>query len=71
MDGARALEQELGAPVPPALAETLDPADLERFAETLRRARREQSRALADAGDEAMRHVPAVLRPAVRKLLTL
>ena len=41
------------------------------LADALREARRKQGAALAKAGDDALRHVPALLRPAVRKAVGL
>jgi hypothetical protein len=39
------------------------------LADALHEARRRQGRALAKAGDEALRYVPALLRPAIRKVV--
>lgn len=41
------------------------------LADLLHEARRRQGRALAKAGDEALRYVPALLRPAIRKAVGL
>lgn len=41
------------------------------LADALTEARRRQGRALAKAGDEALRYVPALLRPAIRKAVGL
>jgi hypothetical protein len=71
MEAARALEEQLGAPPPPGIVAALTPAELERLAAVVREARREQRRALARAGEEALRHVPRLLRPAVRKAVGL
>ncbi len=71
MEGAAALEEQLGAAPPPGVVAALGPAELEHLAGAVRAARREQRRALARAGDEALRHVPRLVRPAVRKVVGL
>lgn len=71
MDGARALEETLGAPPPAGVVQALDDAELDRLAGTIRAARRAQRAALAEAADEALDHVPRLLRPAVRRVVGL
>jgi hypothetical protein len=41
------------------------------LADALHEARRRQAKALAKAGNESLRYVPALLRPAVRKAVGL
>ncbi|GAA4660346.1 hypothetical protein [Amycolatopsis dongchuanensis] len=65
----RTLAAQLGS-LPEGVA-ALPEAHQEDLAEALRAARRRQARALAKAGDEALRFVPALLRPAVRKAMGL
>ncbi len=65
------LEEVLGAEPPPGLAAAVAPEELDRLAAYVREARREQRRAIARAGEEALGHVPRVLRPAVRKVVGL
>jgi len=64
------LAEMLGAR-PPAGIETLPEDQRRTLAETLRNARRTQAAALATAGDESLRYVPAPLRGAVRKAVGL
>ena len=71
MDGARALEAQLGAAPPPGLAEALGDEDLGRLARTVAAARRDQSRALAEAGEAGLSFVPALLRGPVKKIVGL
>lgn len=71
MDGARALEETLGAAPPAGVVEVLTDAQLDRLAGAVRAARRAQRRALAEAADEALDHVPRMLRPAVRRVVGL
>jgi|GEM_PF-6977573 len=56
---------------PPASIEALPDDQRQTLADTLRRARRAQAAALATAGDESLRYVPAPLRGAVRKAVGL
>jgi hypothetical protein len=67
----RALEEQLGAPPPSGLASSLSEAELDRLARTVRAARRAQSEALAEAGESALRLVPALLRGPVKKIVGL
>lgn len=66
----RTLAEQLGA-APPAGVAALDPAHQQDLADALRSARRRQAQALAEAGNDALRFVPAVLRPAIRKAVGL
>ena len=66
-----ALRAEMGAAasqLPPALADVPEPA-LDAFVTAVRESKARQSRMLADAADHSLRLVPALLRPAVRKIL--
>jgi hypothetical protein len=63
---ARALEQELGAPVPEGVRR-LDPADVQHLANAVAQARRRQAQAIATAGERALRFVPRLLRGPLRK----
>jgi hypothetical protein len=58
------LAEELGAEPP----EGLTPAQRERLAGEIRRARREQRIALAEASERALDHVPRLLRGIVRRV---
>ncbi|NIH82214.1 hypothetical protein [Amycolatopsis viridis] len=66
----RTLTEQLGAEPPPGVA-ALDPAHQRDLADALRSARRRQAAALAKAGNDALKFVPALLRPAVRKAVGL
>lgn len=67
-DGRRCLAELLGDPPPPAL-EGMDAADLDAFAETVLAARRHQRKQLERALEDALAHLPALLRGPVRKIL--
>lgn len=66
----QALREELGAAAAslPDLSAVPDPA-LHALVDAVRAAKQHQRQLLADAGDHALRMVPALLRPAVRKVL--
>jgi hypothetical protein len=66
--GIQALEAQLQGSVPPALRR-LDDGDLRDLATAIRDARHRQSAELAAAGDQALRHIPRLLRGPVRKAL--
>ncbi|GAA3851193.1 hypothetical protein GCM10022380_81510 [Amycolatopsis tucumanensis] len=66
----RTLAEQLGAE-PPAGVAALDPAHQQDLADAVRSARRRQAAALAKAGNDALKFVPALLRPAVRKAVGL
>ncbi|HKY90259.1 MAG TPA: hypothetical protein VJM11_04435 [Nevskiaceae bacterium] len=67
-----ALRAEMGAAaarqLPPALADVPEP-QLEALLGAIRESKRRQKRLLEDAADHSLRLVPALLRPAVRKVL--
>ena len=71
MDAERALEELLGSPPPEGLVQALGPDDLAHLAEAVRAARRAQIAALVEAGDAALRFIPALLRRPVRKVVGL
>jgi hypothetical protein len=62
------LRAALGAD-PPAGLEVLGDAELVSLAAAIREASDHQARALREAGDQALRHVPRLLRGPVRKAL--
>ncbi|HJQ46958.1 MAG TPA: hypothetical protein VJ870_11645 [Amycolatopsis sp.] len=61
----RGLAEQLGD-LPEGI-DALSEAHQQDLADALYVARRRQGAALAKAGDDVLRHVPALLRPAVRK----
>jgi hypothetical protein len=66
--GAEALEAELRAELP-AGVRALDDACLADLAKAVRDTRHGQAAALAEAGEQALRHVPKLLRIPLRKAL--
>ncbi|WP_028080654.1 hypothetical protein [Solimonas soli] len=58
----------LGAPAPDALTQ-LDDGTLEHLAAALQRARHRQRAQMSAATESALRHVPLLLRGAVKKVL--
>jgi hypothetical protein len=69
MDGARALEEQLGTPPPPGLVAALGDEQLAELAGAIGATRRAQSDAMAAAGDAGLRFVPALLRGPVKKIV--
>jgi hypothetical protein len=67
-DGLKALGQELRA-TPPAGLAALDDAQLRDLTEAVRDARHRQAAELKTAGDQALSHIPKLLRIPVRKVL--
>ena len=65
----RSLAGQLGR-LPDAI-DALPEAHKQDLADALDEARRRQGAALAKAGNDALRYVPALLRPAVRKAVGL
>ncbi|GHF79899.1 hypothetical protein FHX82_005828 [Amycolatopsis bartoniae] len=65
----RTLAGQLGS-LPEGVA-ALPQAHQQDLADALREARRRQGRALAQAGNDALRFIPALLRPAVRRAMGL
>ena len=68
MDGLRRLEEALDAP-PAAGVEALDDAELDALATLVLDARAAHVQVMRDASEEALSHVPRLLRPAVRRVL--
>ncbi|WP_410659002.1 hypothetical protein [Amycolatopsis sp. lyj-112] len=66
----RTLSGQLGGPVPAGI-ETLADDDKQDLSDALRDARHRQAKALAAAGEEGLKYVPALLRGAVRKVVGL
>ena len=67
-NGMRALEAQLQGPVPGALHDLAD-RDLIDLADAIREARHRQAAELQAAGDQALRHIPRLLRVPIRKAL--
>jgi hypothetical protein len=67
-NGIQALETQLHGPVSVAVG-TLSDNDLLDLAEAIRDARHRQAAELAAAGDQAVKHIPRLLRGPVRKAL--
>ncbi|GLY71073.1 hypothetical protein [Amycolatopsis taiwanensis] len=69
MDTERTLSEQVG-PLPPGIAALSDEHQWD-LADAVRGARRRQAAALAKVGDDSLRHVPALLRPVIRKAVGL
>jgi hypothetical protein len=67
---ARTLAEQIGSPLPAGI-EALAEQEKQDLADALHDARRSQTAALAKAGEESLRYVPAFLRAAVRKVVGL
>jgi hypothetical protein len=67
-DRLKALDEQLGAPAPRALADLTD-AQVRDLADSIRAARHRQAAELAAAGEQALRHIPKLLRGPVRKVV--
>ncbi len=67
-DGFQALEKELRAKAPDGLR-ALSHDDLRDLAGAVAEARRRQAAELDAAGDQALRHIPRLLRGPIRKVL--
>lgn len=67
-DRLKMLDEQLGAPAPRALGE-LTEAQVRDLANSVRAARHRQAAELAAAGDQALRHIPKLLRIPVRKVV--
>jgi hypothetical protein len=70
-EGARALEEQLGGPPPPGLVGTIGDADLGALARDIATTRRGQRQQLTEAGEAGLRHVPALLRTPVKRIVGL
>ncbi len=66
----RTLAEQLGGYLPVGI-EALEEHERQDLADALRDARHRQAKALAEAGEEGLRYVPALLRGAVRKAVGL
>ncbi|UMP01607.1 hypothetical protein [Amycolatopsis sp. EV170708-02-1] len=66
----RTLTGQLGGPVPAGI-EALADHEKQDLSNALRDARHRQAKALAEAGEEGLKYVPALLRGAVRKVVGL
>ena len=66
-DGWKALQAELKTPPPAALKE-LKAKELRALAEAIRDARHRQAAELAAAGDDALQHIPRMLRVPIRRM---
>jgi hypothetical protein len=64
-----ALRKAVGTQPPQGLVDALDEEHVDTLAQLVTRARASQTRALERAGDDALRHVPWILRKAVEKIL--
>ena len=72
MSGRDALTQQLGGKAPPRpITLCVSDQDLEHLAGAVRDARRRQGEALADAGEQALKIIPGLLRRPVKKILKL
>lgn len=67
-DAFSALRAQLGGSAPEALRQLRD-EDLRDLASAIAEARSRQARALAEAGDRALGHVPRLLRGPVRRIV--
>jgi hypothetical protein len=68
-DAYQALCAQLGATAPAGLRELGDD-ELRDLACAVRDARRRQAKALGEAGDRALNHIPRLLRGPVRRIVT-
>lgn len=67
-NGIQALEAQLQGPVPTGL-HALDDRALRDLADAVREARHRQAAELQAAGDQALKHIPRLLRIPLRKAL--
>jgi hypothetical protein len=67
-DALTALRRQLGTDAPDGLGRLSD-EELRDLTTALRDARRRQARALAEAGDRALDHIPRLLRGPVRRIV--
>jgi hypothetical protein len=66
--GRDALKAQLGGRFPPALT-GVDDGSLGDLADAVASARRRQAAEIAAAGDQALSHIPRLLRVAIRKVV--
>ena len=67
-DAYDALREQVGDPLPEGVR-ALAPAELRDLAGAVHDARRRQARALAEAGERALSHIPRLLRGPVRRIV--
>jgi len=67
-DAFDALRAQLGGTAPDALRR-LSAAELTHLSQAIRGARRRESKAMAQAGERALGHIPRLLRGPVRKIV--
>jgi hypothetical protein len=67
-DAYNALNAQLGGAAPDALRQ-LSAEELADLDAAIREARHRQAKALADAGDRALDHIPRLLRAPVRRIV--
>jgi len=67
-DGFDALRAQLGGSAPAGL-KRLSPDDQHDLADAIHAARRRQAKALAEAGDRALKHIPRLLRGPVKRIV--
>jgi hypothetical protein len=68
-DAVERLRTQLGASPPTRLVAALDESALAELADALAEARRAQRAALAQAREDALGHIPRLLRPIVRRVV--
>jgi hypothetical protein len=68
-DGLKALESQLGATVAPGVAR-LSSSQLQGLAAHVREARHRQAAELAAASDQALDHIPKLLRIPIRRMFS-
>ncbi len=66
----RTLSGQLGGPVPAGI-DALADNEKQDLSDALRDARHRQAKALAKAGEEGLKYVPALLRGTIRKVVGL
>jgi hypothetical protein len=66
-DGLRVLEKELSGSVPSAIR-SLEGEAVKDLAGAIREAKRRQTQELAAAGEQALDHIPRLLRAPIRKM---
>ena len=67
-DAYQALREQVGEPLPEGVA-ALRPEELRDLAGAVHEARRRQTKALAQAGERALSHIPRLLRGPVRRIV--
>ena len=67
-DAFQALREQVGDPLPDGVRQ-LRPEELRDLADAVHDARRRQAKALGEAGDRALSHIPRLLRGPVRRIV--